>query len=375
MENTVNVLMGVKNVSVSYQINDGTVLPGYLESTSILGASPNMAAPGFGFLFGQQDTAFGMDAARNGWITSDSILNSPFLMTHSETFNFRASIEPVVGMRIDITAVRTYTNNNTSYIYYDPYKETFYPDNKVQNGNFTMSFNTWGTAFEKMGDNDYFSQSFQDFKDNRIIIANRLAENRRGFQKYDPDANRDSEGFPNGYGSTSQDVVMPALLAAYSGKSANKISLDKFPSLSSIKPNWRISYDGLSQVKFFKQYFKKISLNHSYRSTYSISSYRTDTRWQDDGRGFTSIRDQLTNANYVPEYEIGAVNISETFSPLFNIDMSWKNSLITKLEVKKNRNLTFSFANNQLTEVRGNEYIIELDTVFLELNLKLVVKS
>ena len=358
LENTVNVLMGVKNVSVSYQLNDGTVLPGYLESTSILGANHDLSAPGFGFLFGQQDAAFGMDAARNGWITTDSILNSPFLMTQSKTFNFRASIEPVVGMRIDITAVRTYANNNTSYIYYDSNSEVFYPDNKIQNGNFTMSFNTWGTAFEKMGDNDYFSQAFQDFKDNRIVIANRLAENRRGFQNYDPDANRDSEGFPFGYGSTSQDVIMPALLAAYSGKDAYKISLDKFPSLSSIKPNWRISYDGLSKVKFFKQYFKKISLNHSYRSTYSIASYRTDTRWKDDGRGFTTIRDQLTNANYVPEYEIGAINISETFSPLFNIDMSWKNSLITKLEVKKNRNLTFSFANNQLTEVKGNEYII-----------------
>ena len=38
--------------------------------------------------------------------------------------------------------------------------------------------------------------------------------------------------------------------------------------------------------------------------------------------------------------------------------MTWKNSLITTFELKKTRNLTMSFSNNQLTEVRGNEVII-----------------
>jgi cell surface protein SprA len=153
---------------------------------------------------------------------------------------------------------------------------------------------------------------------------------------------------------------MPAFLAAYSGDDATKSDVSKFPSIWKIRPNWRISYDGLSRIRFVKQYFKKITLNHSYRSSYNISSFQSDTRFRSipGNDGFTEIRDELNNNNFIPQYEIGAVSITESFSPLINIDMSWKNSFSTKFEIKKNRNLTYSFANNQLTELKGNEFII-----------------
>ena len=38
--------------------------------------------------------------------------------------------------------------------------------------------------------------------------------------------------------------------------------------------------------------------------------------------------------------------------------MTWKNSLITKLEIKKNRMLNLSLSNNQITETNGREYVI-----------------
>jgi cell surface protein SprA len=38
--------------------------------------------------------------------------------------------------------------------------------------------------------------------------------------------------------------------------------------------------------------------------------------------------------------------------------MTWKNSLITKFEIKRNRTLSLSLANNQLTEMTGSEYVI-----------------
>ena len=38
--------------------------------------------------------------------------------------------------------------------------------------------------------------------------------------------------------------------------------------------------------------------------------------------------------------------------------MTWKNSLITRIEVKKNRVLNLSLVNNQLTEIAGSEYVI-----------------
>ena len=361
VENTVSILMGVKNVSVNYQLTEGTILPGYMNNTSIMGASPDLNAPGFGFLFGEQDDYFGLRAANNGWITQqDTLLNKPYIMTSSETFSVRSTIEPIKGMKIDINATRTYGINSTRYINYIGNDQYVY-NNEIKNGNFSMSYNTWNTSFQSSDDN-YNSSAFNDFKGNRLTIANRLAEERRGINGYNPDANRDADGYPDGYGKLSQDVIMPSFLAAYSGKNASSSSTDKFPSIWEMRPNWRVSYDGISRLKLVKQYFKKITLNHSYRSSYSITSFQSDTRFDviPGNDGFSEIRDELSNNNFVPEYEIGAITITESFSPLINIDMSWKNSFSTKFEIKKNRNLTYSFANNQLTEVKGNEYIVGL---------------
>ena len=48
----------------------------------------------------------------------------------------------------------------------------------------------------------------------------------------------------------------------------------------------------------------------------------------------------------------------EQFSPLINVDMTWNNRLITRVEMRQDRNVSLSFANNQITEVKGKEYII-----------------
>jgi len=62
--------------------------------------------------------------------------------------------------------------------------------------------------------------------------------------------------------------------------------------------------------------------------------------------------------NFIPEYEINQISITEQFSPLINVDIVMQNSLSAKFEIKKSRNLGLSFANNQLIEVTSLEYII-----------------
>jgi cell surface protein SprA len=51
-------------------------------------------------------------------------------------------------------------------------------------------------------------------------------------------------------------------------------------------------------------------------------------------------------------------SISEQLGPLAGIDMTWKNSLITKFEIRRNRDLSLSMQNSQLTEVTGRELTI-----------------
>jgi cell surface protein SprA len=62
--------------------------------------------------------------------------------------------------------------------------------------------------------------------------------------------------------------------------------------------------------------------------------------------------------NFVPEYEIGQVSINEQFAPLLSFDITWVNSLMTRLEYRSSRNIGLSFANNQVTDVKSREIIV-----------------
>jgi cell surface protein SprA len=66
---------------------------------------------------------------------------------------------------------------------------------------------------------------------------------------------------------------------------------------------------------------------------------------------------------------MGVVSINEQFSPLINFDMTLQNSLLARFEIKKSRSLTLSFANNQLTEVSSEEFVVGAGYRFKEVPL------
>jgi cell surface protein SprA len=120
-------------------------------------------------------------------------------------------------------------------------------------------------------------------------------------------------------------------------------------------PNWRINFDGLSKFAFVQKVFRSINLMHQYRSTYQIGQYTTNLSYITDGVNINSMRD-LQN-NFIQQFEINVVTISEQFSPLINVDMNWKNSLTTRFEWRKSRTVTLNLTSNQVADARINELI------------------
>jgi cell surface protein SprA len=206
------------------------------------------------------------------------------------------------------------------------------------------------TAFEPIGkqENDFFSQAYQNFLDFRPQVANRIAAERGA-----PLTDSDGDGYPDGFGPTSRDVLVTSFLAAYSGADPNQQKTSPFIDIP--LPNWRINYDGLTKIKFFKDRFRSITISHAYRSTYQIGNYQTDLRFEDaNGDGFSDLLDDADN--FIPEFQIAQVSVQESFSPLIKFDATMLNSLIASVEMSRTRNLALNFSNNQLTEIRGNEY-------------------
>ncbi|MBN2669688.1 MAG: cell surface protein SprA [Bacteroidales bacterium] len=363
-ERTILALLGVKNLSVSYTTNDQTVLSGYVPRTTYFGtytsSQYNGTAPGWPFIFGHQDENFLNTAQDNHWLTANEFMTSPYTMVNDVNVSVRSNIEPIDGLRIDLTATYRRMKNTTTYYAIDPNTLQF-ADSSVTNyidGSYAITINTWSTAFER-NSKDYSSAAFNRFKNNRAIISQNLGKQRKlNDTSYDPG----NGAFANGYSEYSQDVLIQSFYTAYTGKDAGKIdAYNMFHSMLSLFPGWRVSYDGLSKLRLVKQFFRTVTLNHNYQSTYNIGSYRSNSSFVPNGASnsdylFTDIRD-ITN-NYIMQYDIQSTSISEQFSPLIGIDMSLKNSLNFKLEYKKSRNLTLNIANIQVTEVKGEEFIV-----------------
>ena len=376
-ENTVRLLTGISSINLTYNENNGTIMPGYMNSTSVLGLTDNRGtlAPGLPFVMGFQDEKYPFEAINNGWLSIDSTINATYNTTHSETWSFKTSYTPITGLRVEISANRTKSNNGSAYyrannngLFDIDRFGNYIPQSPMFSGNFTMSYNIIGTSLEKI-DDDISSVTFQKFKENRAIISQRLAAER---QKMDPTYNATPDqatGFSDGYGETSQEVLIIAFLSAYSGNSPATIPLTIFPSVTQMKPNWRITYDGLAKVEFIKKYVRTLTIAHGYSSSYSISNFNSNINFEDnDHDGFSGIRDRLNN-NFVNELDVSAFNLTEQFVPLIGFDMTWNNSLITKIEFKNTRNLNMSLVNNQLTENTSNEFVIGTGYRFKEVEI------
>jgi cell surface protein SprA len=355
LDNLTRLILSVKNFNISWSRNQGTTLPGFMPKSRMLGMSDGayQNAPGWDFVFGIQDRNFGNRAIANHWLSTDPLLNMPMMMLYNERLSLRSTLEPIPGFRIEVTAARSYTRNQNSY--YSASDQSFI--NQQQSGNFSMSFIALGSAFQKlkMSDN-YHSHVFDIFKQNREIIASRLGLQRQaqvGSDNYDPSI-FNPDGGVNGYGYTSQEVLIPAFMAAYGGISPSRVTLERFPSVFYMMPNWRINYDGLSKIGFIQKFAKSVTLTHSYTATYSVGNYLSNMEY-DLQDYLTTLRDMQDN--FIPQINMASVSIAEQFGPLIGVDVTFVNSLSTKFEIRKSRNILLSLSNNQLTETSSDEVV------------------
>ena len=359
-EHLTRSILSVQSVNMNYDESNGSLLPGFKQNVGAFGQDNMLQsnrAPGWAFVSGQQLDSDGLQKfAQNGWISSDTLLNQQYTTNFTSRFTFRSTIEPIKKLRFKVNAQRSQTTNTSeTFRNTGPIDEpNFESLNRNETGSFTMSFLAINTAFRKMEINS--STTFDEFRAMRSEMAKRLAaENGQ--------LNLDNVEYPVGYGPSSQEVLIPAFMAAYSGKDASSQTLEKFPAIP--LPNWDVKYDGLTNLKWVKKHFKNVSLSHKYISTYSISSYNSNLFYNELVSPNTGTIDSHpenfdSNGNYLTKDQLQTVSISEQFSPLIKVDLTMNNSLTTRMEYSKDRQVSLSLNNNQVQEQAGQSFTLGL---------------
>jgi cell surface protein SprA len=346
----------LKQAQLTYTQTNGTSLPGFKPEVKYLGRNFDLSTPGWPFILGMQDPELRYNLSRNGYISTDSLQNNRFTELSAQTISGKATLEPFPGFRISLNIDKRTSNTLSSNFRYNTDTDIFEDWGLRELGQYSISFFSWGTAFDKTGsvDDDYFSQVFEDFKSGRFNIAKRVQNKEFTEEANERYANRIGEvdpttGFPVGYNKTQQDVMLYSFIAAYSGKKASEVSLNPFKRLPA--PAWRVSYNGLKDLFGLKKYFTNISINHAYNSTLNLNSYYSEIEYGQD--------DLFDTANLKSKYTFQqGVSLIERLTPVIGIDVTMQNGLTLKFEYKRDRNVSFYLNTFQMIEQRNEEYVI-----------------
>ena len=356
-QSVARVLMMVRNVSVSYRNQYAMSLPGFKPMIgNAFGQGRGMGAmsPGLDFAFGFIGDSYIEKARDNGWLMVNDSLATPATTNKTEDLQLKATLEPVRNLKIDLNASRTMTTARSVQYMYEGNPTT-------QSGTFTMTTLSLRSAFEGSGNanNGYHSASFERFCNSLESYRQRVEAKYAGaiYPAGTSLAGKPFNPENGGVNKYSSDVMVPAFLAAYTNMGDGGLSL--FPSLSKLLPNWTIKYSGLSKLPWFRDVFKSVNINHSYKSIYAVGSYSSYSTYMEYMNGLGFITD-ATNGTPIPNsmYNVSTVSINEAFSPLLGVDVTLNNNMTLKAEYRTTRVLSLSMTSVQINESSSHDWVI-----------------
>jgi cell surface protein SprA len=332
-------LMSVRKARFSYTETFQNTVPGFMPQAKLFGQQ-EFAAPGWNFVFGDVPTRSYLDkAASNNWISRSPNMNGDVIRNDRQEIKANVTIEPFSDFRIEVSADRSYMDNNV-----ETFKRTGYNAANFSHSalNEIKSFQTSYMALNTMFNND-LNSLFSSFENNRSIISGRLAEPTVGSHETDP-------GYKAGYGKKQKEVTQSAFLSTYSGLDPNTIPLDVSKTIP--RPNWQLTYNGLTKLPFFKERFQSINITHGYKSTLQMNNIVSNATYLKDPAKLTE------ENNYYARYNVQDVSINESFSPLLGVQIKTKTDLSLTIDVKKSRTLGFTAQDDNLKATQRTDVTV-----------------
>lgn len=364
----------LKRVNFTYSDNSGTVLPGFMDESTLFG-SHFRGSNWYDFVFGAQPDAQWLQyQADLNRITRDSIFNGQLQQTFLQDITAQATLEPLKDIRIDLNWNLKFSKNHNETFKFNEPSNQFEHFSPYSFGTYDISYIGITTMFVKTSSNQP-SELYNNFLAYRSTISQRLGI-LNPYVNGAPDPN--DPNYAKGYTEYAQDVLIPAFLAAYTGKSPDKISLLSNQN-SNIKsnpfrgflpmPNWNINYNGLGKIPALREQVSNIQLNHRYTGNLSMNGFVSSFYYQDlYGVGFPSFIDSNSH-NFVPFFQVPNITISEQFGPFIGIDASLRNGFNFGFRFTKSRILSLSLVDFQVSETNSQEYTLSIGHRIRGLNL------
>ena len=357
----------IRRLQITYRETNSMTLPGFMPEAGFMGQRKfnGAYAPGFDFAFGFIPKNMMERAIKHEWLSGDTSIVQPAIRAHTSDIDIKLTLEPLPGFKVQLSGKR-YMATSTSIV------SSYGSPQETVTGSFNITQVAIGTIFSKVGnqESNFRNSTFDRFIENRQILSERVQNQYTGVTLPDagflagtPMAGKKYDPSKHGrVSNNSADVLVPAFLAAYTGRSPHKVGLNPFLGILSILPNWSVTFDGLGKLPWMRDHFKAVTLTHAYTCKYAIGSFGSYSTWvgvNEKSKQVGFVRD-VTSDMPSPSaaYDISSVSLTESFSPLIGLNLTMKNSLSVKAEYRKQRNITLNVTSVQLTEGHTNEFVI-----------------
>ncbi len=377
----VRPLFLLRNIKFQYKEDFSTLIPGFMPSTSLLGMDREFVAPGWDFVSGiQPDLTYRSKdnwlygAAENGWINESLSLNQQIQTSRRQSMDLNVELEPWKGFDIDLNMTKrfNYRHNeefrkkgSTGQV-----EDDWIQLAQIENGSFEMSYFALNTLFGNRTE-----ELFNTFIDNTAIVSENY-EYESGStvpNENDPHTQNDNNpGYTYGLGKLNNEIIIPAFIAAYTETDpTNSSQVDYIMNPRNDwkflpKPNWKVSYNGLSKLPWFRDRLKSFKIDHGYQSTLTINNYNLNPEYNIEDP-YAEIRE--VNGNYFTRWEIPEIVITEQFSPIVGFSLKTLNDYTLDFQYKKSRNLALSTAVGELRESRSTDFVFGTGMILEDINI------
>lgn len=352
------LLTSFKQLNVSYNETNGTVLPGLLSAPNLYGYGQTLGGPTLGFLFGSQ-ADIRRTVMENGWVSGSNYMTDPYVRMSTKELRADLQVMPMNDLRVDLNVLHTF-NSNFSHTGFN------YTNNGVPDPNFTFANELTTYSNTTM----LLSTSFKDGQ----AVYQAIRENARALSQQLGGAGAilDNNGFAQHYSIGNAYVLIPAFRAAMEGKSVTPMGNPKksgFPL-----PNWRITYSGLKNIPIISGQFTKFDILHGYTATYTATGIQSNVDYHGNPNGYYQTVDDAGNViknagDKINPYTFAQVGYVESFSPLIGIDVTMRNNMQFGIQYNKTRMMVLGLVNQTLTEDANTEYVVRLGYIIRNFRL------
>ncbi len=331
-------LFSMKTIDLSYKKGKSSSQQGYDGQSQIFYAlgdqNSGSYSPPFGYRTGLSESIPRDQLVRNS--------NNPLSInnTYSDNINLGTTLKLFENISIDLDWATRWDERNTETL-------TFSDGNNpnavnISSGEINSSVWAFGLGYE-----DFFRSQLQT-----------------AFDDLDGQVIDDSNGNNDGRTVLNRVTLQDDFRNSYLSGNTSGVGGKGFIPIP--KPNWRVTWQGFEKfIPFVGDNMNRASLTHSYKGSYRLG-------WQfvnQFGDPTTQNLGGLTINDNRDKFEPASITIDQRFSPLIQLNITWKSALKTDFGYETSKLTSFALSSKTVSERRSKGFKVNLNYTFRKVRI------